>query len=61
MSENYKNQYSDSYGEAKDLAYSSPFYFELVGFRKGDDGKDLSVNGKCPYFRVLIRNKNPEK
>lgn len=39
----------------------NPRQFELVGFRKGDDGKDLSVNGKCPYFRVLIRNRNPEK
>ena len=26
-------------------------------FRKGDDGKDLRVNGKYPYFRRLIRNK----
>mgnify|MGYP000735874751 CR=1 FL=1 len=24
---------------------------------KGDDGKDLCVNGKCPYFRILIKNK----
>ena len=39
----------------------NPRQFELVGFRKGDDGKDLSVNGKCPYFRVLIRNRAPEK
>ena len=29
--------------------------FEIVGFRKGDDGKDLSVNGKRLYFRILIR------
>ena len=39
----------------------NPRQFELVGFRKGDDGKDLSVNGKCPYFRVLIQNRAPEK
>ena len=29
--------------------------FEIVKFRKGDDDKDLSVNGKCPYFRILIK------
>lgn len=33
----------------------SPSQFEVVRFRKGDDGKDLSINGKCPYFRILIR------
>lgn len=35
----------------------NPEQFELVKFRKGDDGKDLSVNGKCPYFRILIKKK----
>ena len=35
----------------------NPDQFEIVRFRKGDDGKDLSVGGKCPYFRILIRNK----
>lgn len=34
----------------------NPEQFEIVRFRKGDDGKDLSINGKCPYFRILIRN-----
>ena len=29
--------------------------FRIIKFRKGDDGKDLSVNGKCPYFRILIQ------
>lgn len=36
-----------------------PEQFELVGFRKGDDGKDLvyTKHDKCvqPYFRILIR------
>ena len=36
----------------------NPNQFELVRFRKGDDGKDLSVNGKCPYFRIVIRRKS---
>ena len=27
--------------------------------RKGDDDKDLTINGKSPYFRILIRNKKP--
>ncbi len=35
----------------------NPDQFEIIKFRKGDDEKDLSVNGKCPYFRILIRNK----
>lgn len=34
-----------------------PEQFEIVKFRKGNDEKDLSVNGKCPYFRILIRKK----
>lgn len=38
-----------------------PEQFEIIKFRKGNDGKDLSVNGKCPYFRILIRNKRPAK
>lgn len=34
-----------------------PEQFEIVKFRKGDDNKDLSVNGKYPYSRILIRFK----
>lgn len=37
----------------------NPEQFEIVKFRKGDDDKDLSVNGKCPYFRILIRRRQP--
>lgn len=33
-----------------------PEQFEILRFRKGEDGKDLSVNGSCPYFRILIRH-----
>ena len=35
----------------------NPEQFEIIRFRKGDDNKDLRVNGKCPYFRILIKNK----
>ena len=35
----------------------NPNQFEIIRFRKGDDGRDLSINGKCPYFRILIKNK----
>lgn len=35
----------------------NPNQFEIIKFRKGNDGKDLSINGKCPYFRILIKNK----
>jgi hypothetical protein len=34
-----------------------PEQFEIIKFRKGDDDKDLSIAGKCPYFRILIKNK----
>lgn len=35
----------------------NPEQFEIIKFRKGDDEKDLSINGKCPYFRILIKIK----
>ena len=35
----------------------NPEQFEIVKFRKGDDDKDLSINGKYPYFRILIQKK----
>lgn len=38
----------------------NPDQFEIIKFRKGDDDKDLTVNGKSPYFRILIRNKKPQ-
>ncbi|MEI7621183.1 MAG: adenine-specific methyltransferase EcoRI family protein [Candidatus Moraniibacteriota bacterium] len=39
----------------------NPKQFEIIKFRKGDDEKDLSVNGKCPYFRILIKNKKVKR
>ena len=35
----------------------NPEQFEIIKFRKGDDDNDLSINGKCPYFRILIKRK----
>ncbi|BBP46547.1 putative adenine-specific methylase [Thiosulfatimonas sediminis] len=35
----------------------NPDQFEIIKFRKGDDDKDLSINGKHPYFRILVKNK----
>ena len=35
----------------------NPEQFELIKFRKGDDNKDLSINGNFPYFRIIIKNK----
>lgn len=35
----------------------NPEQFEIIKFRKGDDDKDLRINGKCPYFRIIIRKK----
>lgn len=34
-----------------------PEQFEIIKFRKGDDEKDLRVNGEVPYFRILIKRK----
>lgn len=39
------------------MDYYCPEQFDIVSFRKGEDGKDLSVNGNCPYFRILIKKK----
>ena len=35
--------------------------FEIVKFRKGDDDKDLSINGKYTYFRIIVKNKKVQK
>ena len=31
--------------------------FEIINFRKGNDGKDLRINGKAPFFRILVKRK----
>lgn len=36
----------------------NPDQFEIIKFRKGDDEKDLTINGKSPYFRILIRRRH---
>ncbi|QRZ62504.1 adenine-specific methyltransferase EcoRI family protein [Rothia sp. ZJ932] len=43
------------------LQYYNPEQFEIVKFRKGNDGKDLTINGHSKYFRIVIRNKNLER
>ncbi len=35
----------------------NPEQFEIIKFRKGNDEKDLCIKGKCPYFRIIIKNK----
>jgi hypothetical protein len=35
----------------------SPEQFEIIRFRKGNDEKDLCINGKCPYFRIVIKKR----
>ncbi len=35
----------------------NPKQFEIVKFRKGNDDKDLSINGKYTYFRIIVKNK----
>lgn len=34
----------------------NPEQFEIVKFRKGDDDRDLTINGKSPYFRIIIKH-----
>ena len=46
------------YGVPITIMYSyNPEQFEIIKFRKGNDDNDLSINGKCPYFRILIKRK----
>ena len=33
----------------------NPRQFKIVGFRKGNDGKDLALKDRKPYFRILIK------
>lgn len=33
----------------------NPKQFKIVGFRKGYNGRDVTINGKSPYYRVFIR------
>lgn len=35
----------------------NPDQFEIVQFRVGNDGKDLTYSGKTPYFRILVKRK----
>jgi hypothetical protein len=35
----------------------NPNQFELIKFRKGDDEKDLRIDGEIPYFRIIIKKK----
>lgn len=39
------------------LLNHDPDQFEIVSMRKGDDGRDLSIDGKSLFCRVIIRNK----
>ena len=31
--------------------------FEISNFRKGNDGKDLRINGTPTFFRILVKRK----
>lgn len=35
----------------------NPEQFKIVKFRKGDDDRDLAINGKPTYFRILIQGR----
>ena len=60
--QNIPLDYSDAMGVPITFLHKyNPEQFEIIKFRKGDDEKDLSINGKCPYFRILVRNKRIQK
>ena len=40
------------------MYHYNPSQFKIVGFRKGYDGKDLSIRGKSLYSRVLVKRVN---
>lgn len=42
----------------EDICKSTHSIYKIIKFRKGDDDKDLSINGKTPYFRILIQRIN---
>jgi hypothetical protein len=35
----------------------NPEQFEIIKFRKGNDDKDLSINGRCSYIRILVKRR----
>ena len=35
----------------------NPEQFEIIKVRKGDNEKDLRIDGKAPYFRILIKRR----
>jgi hypothetical protein len=39
------------------LSNYNPEQFEIIKFRKGDDNKDLILEDRQPYFRILIKRK----
>ncbi len=60
--QNIPLDYSDAMGVPITFLHKyNPEQFEIIKFRKGDDEKDLSISGKCPYFRILVKNKRIQK
>lgn len=60
--QNIPLDYSDAMGVPITFLHKyNPEQFEIIKFRKGDNEKDLSINGKCPYFRILVKNKRIQK
>ncbi|MBR3223430.1 MAG: adenine-specific methyltransferase EcoRI family protein [Kiritimatiellae bacterium] len=39
------------------MSQYNPDQFEIIRFRKGDDDRDFTINGKPTYFRIIIRRK----
>lgn len=43
------------------MSQYNPEQFEIIRFRKGDDDRDFTINGKPTYFRIVIRRKEGAK
>ncbi len=39
------------------MSQYNPEQFEIIRFRKGNDDRDLTINGEPTYFRIIIRRK----
>lgn len=55
--EDYATASSKMEGTITFMDKFNPDHFEIVRFRKGDDGRDLSINGVRLYFRIVVRKK----
>lgn len=55
---NIQSDYDGVMGVPITFLYKFNFeQFQISNFRKGNDGKDLRINGKPTFFRILVKRK----